>query len=104
MTLYVQQVLNLDNNQLRELPPLSQLPQLQELSASRNVLDHLPDTLGALKQLTLLKLTNNRLHSLPGTLGACTLLQEADLASNQLQVLASSCSALLEVCTGHICD
>ena len=79
-------MLNLDRNQLQQLPELNQLPQLQELSACGNRLAHLPDSLGELRQLILLKLANNQICSLPSTIGQCALLQEADFTRNALQV------------------
>ena len=79
-------MLNLDRNNLRQLPPLSGLPQLQELTACNNKLEELSYSVADLKRLSLLKLTNNLLVSLPASIGECELLQEADLAGNRLQV------------------
>ena len=88
-------ILIVDDNHLRELPPLAPLGALKSLSASCNVLEHLPPSFtAALPLLTYLDLSMNRLRQLPADMGALSHLQVLKAGANDLTSLPSSVGQL----------
>jgi internalin A len=77
--------LDLDNNQLSQLPvELGQLTRLQRLYLDNNQLSQLPVELAKLTNLQQLWLDSNRLSQLPVELAQLTNLQQLWLGNNQL--------------------
>ncbi|GAX74334.1 hypothetical protein CEUSTIGMA_g1783.t1 [Chlamydomonas eustigma] len=89
-------VLNLDHNQLREIPDIMTegMPNLQLLSVCGNGLLSLPSSLGRLKQLECLLLDDNALKAVPESIGQCTRLMELSACRNQISSLPASMKLL----------
>lgn len=71
---------------------------LQGLWLHGNLLESLPEGLGALTALRTLSLSSNRLPRVPASLGTLTSLEELALAANRLSQLPPSLSCLGAVC------
>jgi len=60
------EILNLDTNELGELPPdILDLPNLKHLSVARNVIKQLPEPISKLNKLEILCIDGNPIHDLP---------------------------------------
>ena len=80
--------LDLDNNQLEDLPAeIGNLTNLTELYLRNNQLKDLPAEIGNLTNLTLLILESNQLKDLPAEIVNLTNLTRLDLDNNQLEDL-----------------
>ena len=81
-------VLDLNYNQLTELPPqIGNLKSLYQLHLAGNQLQELPPEIGNLNHLLFLDLGNNNLRRLPPQIGNMTRLQLLNLNFNQLRQL-----------------
>ncbi len=88
--------LYLQGNLIRSLPEgPGELPQqLETLILSRNRLQTLPESLGALVHLNTLDVSHNELQSLPTSLGSLSGLISLDASNNQLASLPEAVGAL----------
>ncbi|CAL8297011.1 unnamed protein product [Lota lota] len=91
-------VLNLNHNQIQNLPPeIKSLAKLELLSVTDNQLEDIPPELGQLSNLVELNLTRNKLSSLPGELYSCKELTKLYVARNRLTVLPEGIRALAKL-------
>ncbi|GAA6101602.1 leucine-rich repeat-containing protein 1 [Tachysurus ichikawai] len=82
----------LDANQLRDLPKLHRL---EELDVGNNDLYNLPETIGCLVSLKDLWLDGNQLNELPKDLGSMKNLLCLDVSENKLEHLPEEMASLL---------
>jgi small GTP-binding protein len=76
--------LNLNGNQLTELPPaIAQLSNLQSLNLNNNELTELPPAIAQLSNLQTLNLNNNELTELPPAIAQLTSLQRLSISGNK---------------------
>uniref|UniRef100_A0A673IZY3 Protein scribble homolog n=1 Tax=Sinocyclocheilus rhinocerous TaxID=307959 RepID=A0A673IZY3_9TELE len=87
--------LDLGSNVLEVLPDtLGALPNLRELWLDRNQLSSLPPELGNLRQLVCLDVSENRLSELPTEISGLIALTDLLLSENLLEVLPDSIGSL----------
>uniref|UniRef100_A0A8C1ICU6 Protein scribble homolog n=1 Tax=Cyprinus carpio TaxID=7962 RepID=A0A8C1ICU6_CYPCA len=87
--------LDLGSNVLEVLPDtLGALPNLRELWLDRNQLSSLPPELGNLRQLVCLDVSENRLSQLPTEISGLIALTDLLLSENLLEVLPDSIGSL----------
>uniref|UniRef100_A0A183BC96 Leucine rich repeat containing 47 n=1 Tax=Echinostoma caproni TaxID=27848 RepID=A0A183BC96_9TREM len=82
--------LNLSGNNLKQIPSVGKLQALQELLASKNNLENLPDGIQSLSALAVLDCSHNQLSALPDDLHNVNNLKTADFSDNMLPLLPTS--------------
>ncbi len=93
------QILNMDRNQLHEIPPniFHSLPQIQRLDISSNRLSALPYNIGSLAHLQTLVAHSNTLRAVPETIGELKSLEILDISANSLKEIPESISKCLSL-------
>ena len=80
------EMINIQDNQIRDLSLLSELP-LREIYAADNEIESLPPSFAQLKQLLLLSLSGNKLRSLPSPILEIKKIEVLDLSFNNIESL-----------------
>lgn len=92
------EVLLLDNNQLKNLPPETQsLRNLKYLDISNNKCTDLPALTGKLLKLRFLNLSKNDLKDLPPEIGGLKHLENLDISNNSLADLPDQISNMVKL-------
>jgi Leucine-rich repeat (LRR) protein len=89
--------LNLSSNQLKTLPDLSSLSNLEILKVGRNQISVLSPSIGKLTKLTLIELDHNLLTSVPSEIGNLSALKDFEFAYNKLTSLPKEVANLKNV-------